>query len=154
MINVVLTTLCLAAAAPADLPLPNPSFETDADHDRVPDGWRWHRGAGEGSCRIVTDTRHSGQCSVRLTGAGPTARLFLQTPSVKVKPGQAYVFSCWAKTDQVLHGNAVLGIARYGEGGKWDNWSYTLILPRSSQWRHYEQIFTMPATTRAAAFRV
>ena len=154
MLNAVLATFWLAAAAPADLPVPNPSFETDADHDGVPDGWRWNKGAGEGSCRIVTDTRHSGQCSVMLTGAGPAARLFLQAPAVKVKPAQAYVFSCWAKTDQVLHGNAVLGIARYGEGGKWDNWSYTLIVPRSGQWRHYEQVFTMPATTRAAAFRV
>ena len=91
---------------------------------------------------------------MRLTGLDPDARAFLQAPPVAVKPGHAYVFSCWAKTEGIQTGKPVLGIARYTADGKWDNWSYALTVPRSPEWRQYRQLFIMPATTHKAAFRV
>ncbi|MBT3375014.1 MAG: hypothetical protein HN742_23805 [Lentisphaerae bacterium] len=147
---------CCPARCLADpLPPPNASFEVDADNDGIPDGWRWSVGAGEARVELDGSTRHSGERSVKLTGISRDARAFLQAEeAVAVKPGKTYVFSCWAKTDGIATGNAVLGIGRYTEEGKWDNWSYTLRVPESTDWHHYEQIFTMPLTTHRAAFRV
>ena len=149
-----LALACLASPKQVDMPLPNASFEIDANHDGVPDQWRWNVGAGKATIELDETTKHSGKRSVKLTGLGPDARAFLQAPTIGVKPGQAYVFSCWAKSEGITAGKPVLGIARHTAKGKWDNWSYTLHVPRNQGWRHYNQLFTMPATTAKAAFRV
>lgn len=153
--TVLLALVCAVGGGAAQLPLPNASFEVDGNHDGVPDAWRWNVGAGKARIELDALTHHGGERSLKLTGLNPDARAFLQAESaIPVKPGQTYVFSCWAKTEAIATGKAVLGIARYTAEGKWDNWSYVLSVPGSTEWRHYEQVFTMPLTTHKAAFRV
>ena len=155
MIEVVCIVLtCVAAAPGRGLPLPNPSFEIDANDDGIPDGWTWRVGTGRGKCELVQGDRPGGNRCVKITGLGHDARVWLESPSMKVKPGQSYVFSCWAKSEGITSGKPVLGIARWNAEGKWDNWSYGLDVPRNRDWAHYRQVFTMLATTARAAFRV
>jgi len=145
---------CVAAAPSAQLALPSPSFEIDENRDGIPDGWTWRVGKGKGKCELVRGDRPDGNRCAKITGFSPDARVWLESPFLKVKPGQSYVFSCWAKSEGITSGKPVLGIARRDAKGKWDNWSYGLTVPRNRDWAHYRQVFTMPVTTARAALRV
>ncbi|MBI3945277.1 MAG: alginate lyase family protein [Armatimonadetes bacterium] len=140
-------TACLAAggAEPArgtDL-LPSGGFETDADGDGIPDGWRL---AVDPADRHLTGRlspeAHSGRhgfCVANGTGSRGST---LTSPAFDLKPDTAYEVSAWLRMDARFPQDTAL--LRVSAGGR----SYSFDLTITRQWRRRAIRFvTEPGTT-------
>ncbi|HEX8100122.1 MAG TPA: hypothetical protein VF660_07975, partial [Actinomycetota bacterium] len=78
--------------------LPNPSFEVDADHDGIPDGWRFAPGAGTAAS---TDTvAHSGRRSMTVSLPSEAVSASFSS-AIAVAPETSYVLSAWFRSRDV-----------------------------------------------------
>jgi uncharacterized repeat protein (TIGR01451 family) len=82
--------------------LTNASFETDANHDKVPDGW------AKGGTWVTADgqdctTHHTGACSLKLTGTN-TIKSLTFTKTKSGVAGDDFLFSVWRKAASVPAG--------------------------------------------------
>lgn len=107
VLSVLLLGTTAGAAEVAHVPLKNPSFEADANHDGVPDGWHCNRGSKAG--RVVLDSRvkKEGRSSVRMESSRAACDWLLQ--AVAVEPGALYRASVWVKTENLVPGPARAG---------------------------------------------
>ncbi|CAA9292869.1 MAG: hypothetical protein AVDCRST_MAG93-4035, partial [uncultured Chloroflexia bacterium] len=86
--------------------LPNPSLETDADSNNIPDGWQFSGVAARP--RSVVGTAHSGTRSVKITTRA-TANSGMFSTTVTVKPYRNYTAAAWFRSENVLPTSAWLG---------------------------------------------
>ena len=85
--------------------LTNPSFETDANHDKVPDGWAktgtWVAADGQ-DCSV----HHTGACSLKFSGTNVLKSLtFTKTKSGVA--GDDYLFTVWRHAASVPAGSTL-----------------------------------------------
>ena len=82
--------------------LTNASFETDANHDKVPDGWKkagtWAAADGQ-DCTI----HHTGNCSLKFSGTNAAKSMTFTITRTGVS-GDDFLFSIWRHAASVPSG--------------------------------------------------
>ncbi|MHC5053674.1 MAG: rhamnogalacturonan lyase family protein [Planctomycetota bacterium] len=139
------SVLCLgilgvsATAFAAELSVTNASFE-EAD-GRGARGWHWWSRTEAGSAVRVSDERHSGKSSVRISHDGERDWAFPSDHRFEARSGQSYLASAWVK---VKTGHIELAVVAL-EKGKTLSWD---IGSRRSgptdAWRRIEAVVDVP----------
>lgn len=121
----------------------NPSFETDADGDGVPDEWRF-----SGDTRLVTQTltiapgRDGRRCArltcTQFTSGTPAAHAMLCQMGVPVARGKTYQVTFWARAEAIAVD--VVSVA-LSDTSVWTNCGLEGAFVPTPEWKQYELIF-------------
>jgi hypothetical protein len=152
-----LAAWAIATAAPAETNLvDNPSFEEDADGDRVPDGWRFS-GDGNVAQKLTLDTGRDGRRCARLactqfTAVGSASHAMLCQADVPVTRGKNYRVAFWARAEGIA--GDVVSVA-LSDTSVWDNCGLQAAFAPAPDWKRYEFIFQATRDCpRASRFQI
>lgn len=99
----------ISAPALRDL-IRNGSFETDANHDGIPDDWTWFRkDIGENNGQDC-NTAQAGKCSFSIHG-GDTIKTLTQDIHFKNNSNSQFIFNVWSKTRNIESNNVEVGLS-------------------------------------------
>ncbi len=142
----LLLALVFAAAVPGAAEenlVQNPSFETDADGDGVPDQWR-----SSGDARLVTqklalDEGRDGKRCARLTctefrEGNPAAHAMICQMGVPVERGKNYEVTFWARGERIA--GDVVSVA-LSDTSVWTNCGLEGAFVPGSDWKEHRFIF-------------
>jgi len=108
-------------------------FESGTFDENI--GWG-HHGAGD---RVVTDeTSHTGKYSVKFTDATSWSGVYLNSPYIKVTPGEQYTISAWFKCDETKY--AYINWYDFTNGV-----SHTKTKQGTGKWTYIEHTYTVPS---------
>ena len=139
----LLVTLAVAATASAQTNLvSNPGFETDADADRVPDGWAVS-GDKHVAQELTLGLAHTGNASAKLkctrfAYVSPASHAMLCQKDVPVRKGAYYRVAFWARAEEIQSDVVSLALS---DTSVWDNCGLDDAFAPTPEWRSYEFIF-------------
>jgi YD repeat-containing protein len=111
-------------------------FESGTFDENI--GWD-HHGAGD---RVVTDeASHTGKYSVKFTDANSWSGVYLNSPYIKVTPGEQYTISAWFKCDETKY--AYINWYDFTNGV-----SHTKTKQGTGKWTYIEHTYTVPSNCK------
>jgi hypothetical protein len=137
------------AAVPGEL-LANRSFEVDANADGTPDGWGLNGFDPPSEVQLDDTMSHSGSHSVRIAASGNgRAGASCGFDARVTDPAAVYLLSGWVKVEGTSAASARTSarITSVDAGGNVLKSDYRVCDPGPYDWRHYEWLVRLPATT-------
>ena len=139
----LLAIAAVAAPASAQTNLAsNPGFETDADGDRIPDGWR-SSGDEHVTQELTLGEAHAGNASAKLactrfTAVSSASHAMLCQMDVPVRQGAYYRVAFWARAEEIESDVVSLALS---DTSVWTNCGLDEAFAPTPDWRRYEFIF-------------
>jgi hypothetical protein len=138
IITAVVVCLLVSATA-AQAAIQNPSLETDANGDGLPDCWQ-SGGYGTNTYSFArTSNAHTGSFAEKVSISGYSSgdrklvtSLDSGTCAQPVQAGHTYRFGAWYMSDVTTEVDVYLRTS----GGSWGFWKSSARLPASSSWTH------------------
>ena len=151
MLVLLLAVACAATGFGGADAVRNPSFETDADGDGMPDEWRW---AGDGKLvtqTLALDKGRDGKRCARLTctsfkDGNPSCHAMVCQMGVPVRQGKAYRVRLWARATGIKA--EVVSIA-LSDTAAWQNCGLNDGFAPGPEWQQFDFLFSARRTVDA-----
>jgi len=132
----------------------NSGFE-DYQNEILP-GWDnlWVREKGKGKMKIISNTGRAQGNVLKITYSGSKDWSFGQKTSIKVIPGEVYVYSGWVKCENA-DGSVQLSVVIRDRQDKVIHWMYGIIESKGNhEWKKIESRIIIPRNCGSIQFRI